>query len=202
MKKEFYDRDHAQNYLSNTVIRLGGNPIYIDHIDYGRGDQLVAIYYPSDKVDKDNRKIVRLDNEELDLTPVPLGFLSVINTADTMTGWCSRIPQRKWKQGLSHNSLTVISPVGYRFLHDRQRVLVSRELARTIKGQFAPLNKALELSKELQKPIAFSRRFAVDSKNLFYKNHQVTVGTIENKIPVLDEDMGFLSEALNEDLNA
>lgn len=200
MKKSFFNKEQASAYLTGTVVRFKNKPIYIYSISYKEDTDKLLVqcaYLP----DIDKTFWIGIDDEDFDMTPVPLGFLSTYKKPEVITGWCSRIPQRRWKQGLAPQHFMMLPPAGYRPYWDKNQIFISEELKKTITNDYPDYEEALKISKKVGAPISFHRDFALDAKNLFYKGYNTTVGIVADNKPILDEDKDFLKEAFAEALN-
>jgi hypothetical protein len=116
------------------------------------------------KIKGENNTSHSVSLDGLDLTPVPLGFCNLLNTAV----WVSRKPVRKyWRQGLG---------TGNTFIHDfngKSHTFPNLVLlAKTIRGEYPSLDEARSLIGQ-RAIVAFHRHFAIGSKALYYKNKEV-----------------------------
>lgn len=135
--------------------------------------------------------------EELDITPVKLGYLNYNRNVH----YIFRLPMRRdWKQGLRNSTISTVKGKNI------ERI-PSRYLAKLIEGSYPKFNKVVEhLSSEKSRveAMAFSRNFAVNkSMELIYKD-KFTVGKLDNENGTYDLDPQFLwtVETLEEDLAA
>lgn len=200
MKKTFYNREQAYNYLVGTVVRVKGKPAYVMQVDYKDDDEEDLLVSYELLPGPSKMQYIEIDDPDFDMTPVDLGYLSINNKPKHYTGWCARYPARKWKIGLCPQNLLVTQLPGYRHAWDKNALILSEELRRTIMNEYPDCKKAISWSKEIKQPVAFSKRFAVDEKSLFHSFHQVPVGIVDGWSVELNEDMEFLKEALEEDV--
>jgi len=135
--------------------------------------------------------------EELDITPVKLGYLNYNRNAH----YIFRLPMRRdWKQGLRNTTMSTVKGKNI------ERI-PGRYLAKLIEGSYPKLNKVLEhLCSEKSKvsTMAFSRNFAVNKyMELLYKD-KFTVGKLDNDNGTyeLDPTFHWVVETLEEDLAA
>lgn len=199
-KKLWHNTEHADAYLSSSVIRLGEDPIYVHRV---YGDQIS--YWPLGKVGGRNKvNVVNLYHDEVNLNPVPLGMLATSESSKA-TCFLSRSPRRAWKQGLASSSL-ILEKINKddkakRIRFNKNDVLYSLSLKNTIKNKYIEADAAAKLSKEEDIPVAFGRRFAIWNGKIFYKDKGVPVGTWLKTGFQLNDEFLFLKEALLEDLN-
>ena len=174
-----YDRlEEARMRLNNSLIRLSGEPFYIENVfrnDYdpddedidteelehepvGPGNIYVSGYltaYSSFVTD------IPLDSTRLDFRPVPLGFR---NRPQAELCYMERRPYRSYKQGLTvHN---------YDAREARLPRISSPELADTIKGNYPSLTSVLDcvesapdLNGNLYQPFSRDWAIRVDTHN-------------------------------------
>lgn len=179
--RTFADWNHANQYLSESLIRVGGETAWVRNVD----EKNQLWYYPPAS---DQRKSIRLDSKEVDFTPVPLGY---VNLGDGYSAsYTTRIPRRMWKVGLCpSNTSSSRTRVG-------SGLLCSENFAKCVKGVYPSLEEALKASVRWQTIVAFSRLFAIDyDKGLLYKDRRV--GAIRDKRPVLDDKFLYLQEVLS-----
>ena len=118
-----YDNDYeyAHAKLSGSIVRHKGQPVTVFSVN----EEGAAI----------KNHITLLCNcvplEELDLTPVPLGYVNLGDGANYLT----RIPHRSWKQGVRFGSLHTFSKYVCNFSVE------GIELTNTILGRYPKLEK-------------------------------------------------------------
>jgi hypothetical protein len=202
-RKEFFDIDQANAYLSNSVIRLGEDPIYVHNVYSGKSGVILSYWKLGAVGGSIALKETKLDNPDLDMSPVKLGMLAT-GKESKATIYCSRMSRRAWKWGLSSGSLdlTNISNDRQKRVHfNKNSVLYSNSLLNTIKGDYLKYDAALKISNEENLPIAFSRNFAVWGEDLYYKYIGQPVGKNKKTFPSLEEGFEWVYEVLQEDLN-
>ena len=201
--KVFWDEQHAKLYLNNSVIRYKNLPIFIQDIQevLGKNNKFKVIY---NILGQDEAKILFLPNKNIDMNPVPLGFLN-----SNVTSWyISRIPVRNWKIGLNHKSFSYsIALSNHQRNRKEERELFelrvdSKELKNCILGKYPSYRRSREKVDNGERICyAFSRRFAIHKKGLIYKCFNDPVGKLYiNRLPVLLDKYEFLAEILEEDL--
>ena len=178
------DVEYASRRLNNTLVRLkNGDPFYIRETFDNDG----IIYHSGSNISKDTDEIVK--HEELDLTPVPLGF---VNLTKRMTFICRMPMRRDWRQGLHHGNIVTCGAVNVRDVH-------LNWLIQPIKNQYPNFRRALQDLKN-RSSIAFSRDFGLlkgaDSVILRYRRYDV--GEIKDDVAVLFPNKTFLQQHLDE----
>jgi hypothetical protein len=201
--KEFFDAEHANRYLSDSIIRLDGEPIYcfgVDQRSRGRYIYYVPMIYRNQE-----EKSVLLNSKDIDMNPVPLGFVNFTPPFSNENEVYSvfRTPERAWKVGLNHHNMFVMYG-GSRVSGDMDafsNLLKSKGLRDTIVGKFPSFDKAQRSLKSGARQVAFSRRFALRNNKLFYIQLQKAVGELKKNGVLLFDDFTYLSQALTEDCN-
>lgn len=206
--KDFYDYKHVYDYLQGSVIRVANDPVMIAEVRQPNPDKPkdITLVYRSLGVTSGHKSIA-VDDDAIDLNPVPLGMLSVdresIEYGPKTSFYLQRIPVRKWKIGLTVQNTSYQSPWQDREQFDLSMgyLFNSRELVRTIKGRYIDLDDAIKLAQEFPgRNVAFSRRFCVNGDNLLCRNIGIPVGKVMSRSVVLDDDFVYLKQVLDEDL--
>jgi len=198
--KKWYNAGHAENYLSGSVIRIDNVPCYVCSVGESKME-----YYPI--TEKNNHRVIDLDHPAIDLNPMPLGFLSLRETDNFhSSSYLKRGPYRQWKVGTTARNTISANPFKHAIKSSpmMQYILRSQEFCDTVAGKYIDPEQAHALSaKNEQGAFAFSRRFAVFKDFLLYKDLQEPVGTVSKDGTVLlHEDFTYLTDMLNEDLDA
>lgn len=198
--KKFYDLAQAQSYLTHTIIRVNGVPVWIEDVTKGQAGYRIS-YCHLDEVGLRTDAIMAED-EAVDMNPVPLGMVNVSINANPNAFFLSRAPVRKWKIGLARENADLRNVHGDACgMATMQNVLPSIGLARTIMDQFPKFTKALDTFKRYRGSVAFSRRFAVTSDlHLFFSGYREPVGSIVGGKPYLSDAFVYLKEILEEDI--
>lgn len=136
------------------------------------------------------------DLKELDLTPIPLGFINL--KKDDTAVYATRIPIRKyWRQGLGPGNLHLFTFYSYQHKGSFPN---SNDLIHTFYNKYPSLEQTLN-TVDNSKIKAFHRNWALSKQDLFYRYKQV--GNInKNKLILLDKYFylsPFLDEVLNEE---
>jgi hypothetical protein len=92
------DPDYASKRLNNTLVRLLNGDLF--HVYRVAASDIGAIGVSGTNYISGNKMWVPLD--DLDLEPIPLGFVNVDNN---MVFTCRKPMRKDWRQGLSQNSL-------------------------------------------------------------------------------------------------
>jgi hypothetical protein len=183
------DLDYARSRLIETIVLLKtiNEPVRVDNIQR-RTEVLVTplnIALP--------QQWVRLD--DLDINPVKLGYINL----EKESYYISRTPMRRdWRQGLRVQGLR--TPDGRSFNCS------AIQLAKTIKGDYPKLRNCFNPNNNPFIPspnsIAFSRDFAVQKSNLWFKGIE-NVGEISpDKSFKLHPKFDWVRELLEEELEA
>lgn len=181
------DYNYAATRISGTIVRIAkdGEPVLVDNV-YHNG---ICTVSHIGKINQDHKE-VHLD--ELDLTPVKLGYINCAGQA----AYLMRVPVRRGPNNQGLRAENSMCNNGRRLFG-----LPMDALRNCILGRYPSFEKARVSSvgkrDEPPKCIAFDRHWAVQGNHLLYKNNLI-VGRIENKKPVLDERYKHLRESLSE----
>jgi hypothetical protein len=178
------DVDYAAKRLNLSLVRrTNGNPFFVSST-LRDGKKIVCL--GQDLVSQ-REEIVYL--EDIDLTPVPLGFF---NMGGKMSFACRKPMRKDWKQGLSLNSLVLYGV-------DKRNFSFSY-LTETIMGTYPTYQQSVSyVNKTKNRSMAFSRDFGISNKEeegskLIYRKY--VVGEIKNGVAVLSPDKYFLEQHL------
>ena len=175
------DYMYARDKLIDSLVMHDGKPVYIRHINVSDGE--VEYLF--------NNKEGFCQVEDLDLTPVPLGF---VNLRDECL-YVSRRPARHWKQGLRD---ITINCVGHKV------GIFSTDLHNTIMNIYPSINLCEEyiINKE-KHSCAFSRKYCLEMGEEVINILRINtpVGEFSNGNIFLYENYEFLREELEEILN-
>ena len=199
----------AQMRLNSTVVLYDGEPVYIREIgvrDAGDPkDDVFRVYAETlprtgrEKVDTMRKYI---SSKKFDMAPFPMGFMNHKGYAY----YCSRLPRRQQKQGLSENTFSCC-PVA--FQHEVGSVSFGtatqlQPFVDMVKGRYPTMEEALRLlSSEEAKSVGFSRTYALirdlELDGLIYLYHkQEKVGFILDGALKLSKSAVCLKESLRE----
>ena len=151
-----FDNDHDVGMrLRKSVIRVGRLPVWVERIEGIPGEWELHVV----PLDGGLPFCVMLEENDVDLTPVPLGY---VNLGDRVA-YVQRIPARKYKQGLNNEN----------FWGDVD--LRGNDLANCILGKYPTYAKAIETVIRMQCDVAFSRHWAVahQGHRIMYRGRDV-----------------------------
>lgn len=191
----YIEPEYANNRLTNTIVRVKGTfkslkPILVCGID---ADNIV-LYRHLSQVEG---KIEKCTLENLEISPVPLGYINCYGYAYY---GCRRPMRQDWKQGLrSQNLLTYTN--GEKCAIE-WAVTFYKSLGECIEGKYPSFKVAIE--KTVRNPtgkfsgMAFSRDFSVNKNGgIRYKDH--LVGAVDSNNNVLfNEGYEFVEESFHE----
>ena len=144
--KMYTDVNYAAARLVGTIARVGGKATKIV------GLNKTEVHH-SPLRGEGNIEVAKI--KDLDITPVPLGY---INLGGRAYYTCRSSVRKDWKQGLRNTTLRVLDP-GVRLMIDEA---VLKELGNTIEDVFPAFKDALKnVAKGLVRSVAFSRDFAI-----------------------------------------
>lgn len=186
----FADAHHAQGRLVGTLIRYEGKPVIVRDVVPHKGSFVIEAYYASDE--KRFSDVI----ENFDLTPVPLGNIVVGNRF----GYFTRTPDRRWKQGLTRDSMQ-----GNDMPWEVDRPgLQSVGLINAIIGKYPTFDNAYrDVEANKAKALPFDRNFGLGRNNqglILLLHRGLEVGLIDNDI-FIDRKFFYLQEDLLRVLN-
>lgn len=175
----YTNHQYAAGRLEGTIVsNTDGDPIYVEEVK--------AHYYLVRKLL--DLKLYEAKPEEIDLTPVKLGWYNTDDTAYYIT----RVPCRKWKQGLSGENIAIDGcyknkPIPFN--------LINPNLHYTIRGIYPSYDRVVHDLKKLPnlKKRAFHRQWAVDKDGLLWYSGWI-VGSIVHDIPQLTKQNQYLKD--------
>lgn len=171
------DWEYANTRLQGTIVRLGEEPVFVHEVVRGGVANLAKL--------KDIYNDFKVDMNELNLVPVPLGMCNF----NDQVSYLSRVPLRRdWRQGLRRENF-----ISNNVPHS---AVPPDVLGAVIEGVYPTLQEALEkASKGIS--TAFHRHWAVTRDNiLVYKRDNV--GVVHKGMLLLDREYQYLAEALEE----
>lgn len=179
------DYEYANSRICDTIVTHCGKPFRV----YEVSPKLTAIGH---YLDQSPDNLIDIDCHEIDLTPVRLGYA----WGDRLM-YLSRVPARRYKQGLRNDSINRINIGGYA---GNPRNLPDKTLFQSIMGVYKPFQEVLQSSIEgLANP--WARQWALDGKcRIWYKGGD-HVGTFSKDGTLnIKPEFKFLEEALKESL--
>lgn len=186
------DFEYASSRLRNTVVKFDDNPVYVVEISDSEVYGTVSNMWGGDEK--------QVHPKDLDLSPIPLGFVNWGRTA----GFLSRMPTRYYKQGLCNNNVNWSLYAGQ---------LYSKNTFRTMKQIFP---KAIECLEGLVCGEIFRRgisnSFAIEANEDNFEQpllrfcddivgHVSLSGDGKNINYILDDEFKFLNEVLEKEVN-
>lgn len=171
--------------LVESLIRYRGQPAYVTEVD---GTTLVL------HMTRQNEMVlVRLPDAQVDVRPVPLGYVN----GNTKCWFVTRKPERRYKQGLTARSMSITGPEMSMHI---SRFLTCVGFAKAVLGEYPDYRNALRSVRRRQGSKAFSRRFALSwDKELgeaLLCHRSKRVGQVQDGRPVLSERNQYLQEEL------
>jgi hypothetical protein len=175
--------EYARQRLLGTVVRHNNEPFIVSKI--GITGVVLGAYLTN------ALEPVQVDLDDLNLEPVPLGYVNYNNSSYYVV----RKPMRRdWRQGLRMANIAFIGPAGF---HD----LPHKSIRKTILGEYPKIEAAVAKLRGGVDKIAFSRHFALTSNlDLEYKGNCL-VGKYD-KVFTLEEPFKYLTEHLMETIYA
>jgi hypothetical protein len=188
-----------QSYLNDSIIMLNRRPILVRACT-GRAGEYMVTYTELEGKYEDHPvlKMAAYGCDTMDTRPVPLGM---VNAADCVFH-IMRVPVRQWKVGLSSRSIAtaIIFPDEVEQIANRvlRSMPYTQEVASCIKGEYPTID---EIQRDMNGKGAFSRRFAINGEDLYYRTRGV-VGKLYGNNPQVFDKHFFLREVLEEDCHA
>ena len=207
----FYNTAQMNAYLNNSVIRVDNEPVYVlEGYNTQSGQPKLAYCFLGKRRESKNKSVL-IYSKNVDLSPIPLGFMNNITDDKNQIAVVNRRPARNWKMGLSDTNMKISNPIkylGYTPGPTTEAVIVSENLRRTVIGLYPGFEQALKDLKKGPFPnsIAFARHFCLEKEdkkaaiNLWYYKYEKAVGCIDESIPILNQKFNFLAEHLEESL--
>lgn len=134
--------------LSGSLIRYKEEPFYIR--DTSEDGLTLHGFFPRTGGDKS----VKLPCKDLNIRPVPLGYIN----GNTKCWYVTRQPTRRYKQGLESRTLNIKGPQMRMPVSD---FLTCRGFSRGVKGDYPTFDHCLKAVKSRKISRAFSRRFCL-----------------------------------------
>lgn len=143
-------------------------------------------------VNMETERTISVSHRELDLIPVPLGF---VNARNDMVFVCRKPMRRSWRQGLARNNMMTYGSLS-------AEEIPFKLLSQPIRNQYPSFEKALGLIGK-KSSVAFSREFglsALDKGEVGIVYRKDLVGKVEKGQAVLSRNKFFLQEHLDDDM--
>jgi hypothetical protein len=201
-----YENVHdAQMRLRGTVVLYKGDPVRVRDVAAGDGDSILRVLFEplplnakkaaiDEAVEAAQRKYI--SSKHFDIAPFKMGYVNEPKGAF----YCSRLPNRMQKQGLSAENFIAKDnygrPVGFNaFLQTKEVVAMVRGDYPNFKTAMAALGKATS--------IAFSRNFCLEKDDIIeqlihiYHRGEAIGGVLDGKV-ILGKKFQCLKESLEE----
>ena len=184
------DWEYASAKLGGSIVRYEGYPVWVVDVN----DEYVCL----DKIPS-NGGTFKVQLCDLDLTPLPLGFVNGDNTCS----YIQRVPKRNdWKQGVRAANLMGLSSSSVNLN------INSVDFVNTVLNKFPSIENCMEYIEcgECDSR-AFNRRFSLgtlvkEGFSLFYKNYRIGyLDPMRAKSYTLDKECFYLKELLEESLS-
>ena len=172
---------------SSLVRKLDGVPVYVQAVE-SRNEVVVHNCQSGRKE--------RITIDQLNLTPVPLGYVE----SDDEVFYVTRKPTRRYKQGLTTENMVVKDVMRNSFT----RLSVNdKGLCKAIMGNYPAVEEAFQECRAGKRIVPFSREWAVANykEDLCVMHKGVVVGYVGDDNVMLSPDKYFLKESLMEVLN-
>lgn len=186
------DYRYAATRLDDTIARLmDGTPVYIQHVNV---DGSVVYFDVEGLMRGDGPKATKLEN--INAEPVSLGYMN----AKTGCTYLSRVPVRRWKQGLRLNENCTSSNGG---LNQPDY----EALAKTIRGQYPKFSEVVKATGKVNNPFkgvknslmkAWHRFWAYDAGTSEVHYRGEVVGKVVDGHVNLNPSFKYLQECLME----
>lgn len=183
--KDPVNLDYARSRLNGTIVRTDDRAVRVETIS-GRGKVVCTVLRTDEMIE------VKWNN--LDITPVPLGYVNSGGSAFYLT----RIPMRRdWKQGLRGNNMGTSNGRLLERLSDRV-------LAKTIENTYPSFKEVFETMVKEGGAIlsrAFSRNFSITNRLEIEYKGRFSIGKIDeaNSTYELYPKFDWAREALEEE---
>ena len=200
----FFDLDHVRMYLNNSIIMIENEPCVINEVN-SDGEWDYILHYS--RIGIAGIREIEVTNTSVSFIPIKLGLVNILYRGKNKTFIMRRRPNRMWKIGLNNANMVctnIVNPGLKLWMH--RNILFSRELYKTVQGDFPTVEKILdENTLKNTESIAFNREFLIHKYNrkllLWYFNYNVPVGKIKRNKPQLSNEFLFLKEKLEGILN-
>lgn len=189
----FQDVNHAGRYLIGCIIRVYGEPVLVNNVY-----QDSKIYLEARNFIGGNTFSINIYDENVDFTPVPLGWLNYMPNVIVYT---CRLPVRHSKIGLHFDNIgtTPLSPTQLK--PGPRNIFASESLHKCIMGDYPSFIEALRLHQSCNGKnyaIAFSRQFALYNGQLLKGNFNSAVGGLNGEKILLQKKFSHLFDKLRE----
>lgn len=175
-----YGKDwrYAATRLVGSIVRWKKTPVTVQEV-YPDGTVVVESIAKG--------AVGRANMDDLNLKPVPLGFVNY----EKQASYVSRVPKRRdWRQGLRVGNMTSFGIP--------QQIIPGLALSKTIKGIYPTYESTLGRVRDRGGSHAWHRHWAINEREEILYKHGVVVGKIERGRPLLSSKYEYLQEYLEE----
>ena len=194
--KKFFDIEHANLYLSGSIIRVDGVPVRVEEVIYKSYINRRVLYYH--RVGKKEKvKNISIRSPRVDMNPIPLGFVNFSEFGLIKKAIRTyRVPARQWRIGLTAENLKIVPSMFDNFTMKR-KIMESIHFKNSVCGNFPNIEEIIEMIKNKKATSqAFSRDFAIEKNNLKFIQLKDPVGKIFKGEAMLFDDYLYLSQLL------
>jgi hypothetical protein len=193
----------ASMRLQGTVVLYDGQPVYIENVtQLDAGDNkadVFRIYHRALPYGNSPQERKFISSKKYDLAPFPMGFMN----KDGVTYYCSRLPRKQQRQGLSNGTFSCVDVSGRGGRYALEEAINFKEFADCIAGKYPSVAEATRRVRDGEQAVAFSRCFALvrdnDLPELIYLYHkQAKVGFVMDGKLSLAKKGQCLKESLRE----
>ena len=194
--KKFFDIDHANMYLTESIIRVDSVPVRVEKVVYENALNRRVLYY---KIigKKEKMRNISLRSPRVDMNPLPLGFINFSEFGFPKKAIRTyRVPSRQWRIGLTTENFKIVPNV-FDTHRMKKKIMESIHFKNSVCGNFPNIEEIIKNIKD-KKAIsqAFSRDFAMDKNNLQFIQLKEPVGKIFKDEVMLFNDFLYLSQLL------
>jgi len=185
---DLYDERNANMRLQHSVIRIGGDPVFIDHVEQVDAGRFRLAYH---QVGVAKHHVIHWGHKSIDYVPVPTGFVNMQRSIVLV----DRYPNRQWKIGICRGNCKVTAFDGKR-TPEIGALLDSRAFGKTVYNDFPKFESVHELFNN-KSTVAVSRDFAVRLDGYLIHRHIGKVGRkgLDDKYELFDKHF-YLQELL------
>lgn len=191
--KDFFNADHANQYLSESIIRYKGEPIYVRSVRAAKGNSIDIFYLNLDDTHV-NDKVANYPHEDFDLSPIPLGMCDM---RDGRGGFLARQPARMWKIGLHYRNLVTYDPNRPELPANfgARNLFFTEGFLNMVRNNYFKFEEAA-VNAAKNGLAMFSREFALNNKGQLLYKTLGPVGSYSKAGPKLDDKFFYLKEML------
>ncbi len=175
---DLYDRRTALMRLQSCIIRVGGDPIWVDNIEHLAARSFRLQYH---LLGNGRFHVIYWGDDAIDYKPVPLGYVNYRSSVMLV----ERLPMRQWKLGLARSNSKIQTWHDQRCV-DPGAVLDSKAMASCIMNKYPSMTK-VKKDMDGKQVGAISRDFLLRTDGKLYHRHCGKVGTHTPKLRLYDK---------------